>query len=105
MRERLAAATALALVGMYTTTGLASADDLSDSDKVMIGTAIVGGVLMLVLFLFYLLRHALGLDRIQPTGSLPEVHAAGEDVHADTTSADHGHEQTVVHAASASEHH
>ena len=66
MRERLTVAFALAVLGFIATTAVASAATIEDRDDVMILTGLVALGLMALLFVFYGLRHALGLDKMPP---------------------------------------
>jgi hypothetical protein len=61
MRERIVVSLALALLGAFASTGIASAALLEDQDDVMIATGIVALALMGVLFVFYMLKRAFGL--------------------------------------------
>ena len=73
MRRRLPIALTLGLLGVFATTGVAAAADLSDRDQVMIGVAVVAIGLMALLLVLYLIKHSLGLDKMPP----PEAEANG----------------------------
>jgi hypothetical protein len=73
MLGRALTAFALALLGSVAATGSASAAvSIDDRDDVMILVAVVALVMMAVLFLVYLVKHALGLDKMPPPA--PDAH-------------------------------
>lgn len=74
MLGRLLTALALAVLGSIATPGVSSAALLSDRDDVMIAVSLVAIGLMAILLVLYLIRHALGFDKMP---------AAGLDSHAD----------------------
>ena len=74
MLGRALTALTLALLGSLATTGVSSAAAITidDRDDVMILIGVVALALMAVLFVAYLIKHALGLDKMAPPE--PDAH-------------------------------
>ena len=77
MPHRVYAALVLALLGFLGTTGRSQAALDWDRGEVMLTTGIVVLVLLAFLVAVYLVKHALGLDRMPP----PEPDAGGHTHH------------------------
>lgn len=65
MLNRVSVSLMLALLGVFATTGISYAAS-DDREEVIFGTAIVAVCLMALLFVIYLVKHALGLDKMPP---------------------------------------
>lgn len=67
MLGRVLTALTMAICGVLATTGVSSAAiEVNDRDDVMLVSAIFWGAVVFVAFLFYLVRHAFGLDKMPP---------------------------------------
>lgn len=66
MLARLSVSVLLALLAVVATTGVSFAAENPDRDEVLIGTFLVALGTMFVLFVFYLIRRVLGLDKAPP---------------------------------------
>lgn len=105
MFGRLPASLTLALMGVFATTGLASAQGLSDySDKteVMVGMGILVLAMMAVLFVLFLVKQALGIDQHanRPGDELADPHAAhGHAEHGDAEHAETGEVSDDTHSS------
>jgi hypothetical protein len=104
MLGRLPASLTLALMGVFATTGLASAADLteySDQTEVMVGAGIVVLALMTLLFVIFLVKRALGIDHHanRPGDEAADPHAAhGHAEHGDSEHAETGATADETHS-------
>jgi len=75
MLSRLTVSLTLALLAVYGSTSAAHAGLLDDRQDVELVTAAIAAVLMVVLLIAYLIRHALGADKMAPPEPEPDAAA------------------------------